>query len=80
MTRKNTTSKRQVRPEDQEYVDQMVEAMEKCNIAPDIIYAFKKTTMLVTKENWDLLSKEDQKEWTDAIKEYSKHKDKRSAI
>jgi hypothetical protein len=38
----------------------MIEAMVKAGIDPFYIYAFKKTGLLVTADNWDKLSPEDQ--------------------
>ena len=46
-----------------------IEAMVKAGIDPAYIYAFKKTGLLVTTDNWDKLSPEDQAEWMAAISE-----------
>lgn len=46
-----------------------IEAMVKAGIDPSYIYAFKKTGLLVTTDNWDKLSPEDQAEWMAAISE-----------
>ena len=43
--------------------------MVKAGIDPSYIYAFKKTGLLVTTDNWDKLSPEDQAEWMAAISE-----------
>ncbi|MCE9565575.1 MAG: hypothetical protein K8U57_26435 [Planctomycetes bacterium] len=48
----------------------MVEDMKAAGIAPDIIYAFKKTDRLVTAMSQHLLSEEDLQEWDDAIDEW----------
>jgi hypothetical protein len=46
-------------------------AMAKAGIEPEKIYAFNKTGgLMVTRENWPLLSSEDQQAWNDAIDEY----------
>jgi len=39
---------------------------------PSYIYAYKKTGLLVTTDNWDKLSPEDQAEWIAAISESEK--------
>ncbi len=54
----------------EEKIDKMtIEAMVKAGIDPSYIYAFKKTGLLVTTENWDKLLPEDQAEWMAAISE-----------
>jgi hypothetical protein len=50
--------------------EMMIEAMVKAGIDPFYIYAFKKTGLLVTVDNWDKLSPEDQDEWNAAIREF----------
>ena len=45
----------------------MIEAMVKAGFDPSYIYAFKKTGLLVTRDNWDKLSRKDQAEWIAAI-------------
>ena len=58
---------------DAEKLDKMtIEAMVKAGIDPSYIYAFKKTGLLVTTDNWDKLSPEDQVEWEAAISESEK--------
>ncbi len=49
---------------------EIVGAMVKAGIEPENIYAYRKTEFIVTKENWGLLSKEQQQEWEAAIAEY----------
>jgi len=49
-----------------------IEAMVKAGIDPSYIYAFKKTGLLVTTDNWDKLSPEDQEAWEAAINESEK--------
>ena len=44
----------------------------KAGIDPSYIYAFKKTGLLVTTDNWDKLSPEDQEAWEAAISESEK--------
>jgi TRAP-type C4-dicarboxylate transport system substrate-binding protein len=48
--------------------------MVKSGMDPSYIYAFKKTGLLVTTENWDKLSPEDQAEWNAAINEAEKNR------
>ena len=40
------------------------------DIEPEKIYAYRKTGLIVTEENWGLLSEEQQQEWEAAIAEY----------
>jgi hypothetical protein len=55
---------------DAEKLDKMmIDVMVKAGIDPFYIYAFKKTGLLVTANNWDKLSPEDQEEWNAAIGE-----------
>jgi hypothetical protein len=49
---------------------QMLEAMRSGGIRPELIYAWQKTGLIATDDNWDLLSKEDQRAWNVAMKEY----------
>jgi hypothetical protein len=39
-------------------------------VPPHIIYAFRKTGMLVTTEMYDLLPPEDRQRWDDALREF----------
>ncbi len=48
----------------------IVGAMVKAGIEPKKVYAYRKTGLIVTEENWGLLSKEQQLEWEAAIAEY----------
>lgn len=58
---------------DAEKLDQvMIEAMVEAGMDPSYIYAFKRTGLLVTTDNWDKLSPEDQAEWNAAISEPEK--------
>ena len=50
----------------------IIEAMVAADMNPSYIYAFKKTGLLVTEENWNKLSPEDQAEWNAAISEAEK--------
>ena len=47
----------------------MIEAMVKAGLDPSYIYAYKKTGLLATVDNWDKLSPEAQAEWEAAIAE-----------
>ena len=49
---------------------EIVDAMVKAGIEPEKIYAYRKTGLIVTEQNWGLLSKEQQQEWEAAIAEY----------
>ena len=48
----------------------VIQAMGQAEIDPAYIYAYRKTGLLLTTENRDLLSKEDLAEWQSAIQEY----------
>jgi len=53
-----------------ETIDKLtIDAMVKAGIDPSYIYAYKKTGLLVTTDNWEKLSPEDQAEWMAAISE-----------
>jgi TRAP-type C4-dicarboxylate transport system substrate-binding protein len=53
-----------------EKLDQaVIEALVKSGMDPSYIYAYNKTGLLVTTQNWDKLSPEDQAEWNAAINE-----------
>ncbi|MCI0604346.1 hypothetical protein L0156_15220 [bacterium] len=49
---------------------QVIEAMEKTGIAPELIYAFRKTGRILRKKDRKSLTREELKEWDDAINEY----------
>ena len=56
---------------DRDRVDsEIVGAMVKAGIEPEKVYAYRKTGLIVTEQNWDLLSEEQQQEWEAAIAEY----------
>ena len=44
--------------------------MVNANIDPAYIYAYKRTGLLVTSENRNLLTDEDLREWNEALAEY----------
>lgn len=48
----------------------MIEAMEAVGLAPEFVYAFKKTGLLVTEANRDRFSEADLVEWEAAIDEF----------
>ena len=48
----------------------IVGAMVKAGIEPEKVYAYRKTGLIVTEENWGLLAKEQQEEWEAAIADY----------
>lgn len=49
---------------------EFTEAMAKPSIDPAIIYAYRHTGLIVTEENYHLLSEEDRREWNAALAEY----------
>lgn len=53
-----------------EYSRLMTEGMAAAGIAPEVIYAFKKTGFVLTPENEHLLSEAERRAWDDAIAEY----------
>lgn len=54
----------------------LADAMKKAGLPPHFIYAWQKTGMLVTEQNYSQWSKKDLKEWDDAINEYLKNPDR----
>ena len=72
------------RPQSQRQVDDykhaVLAAMGKVGIDPAVMYAFKKTGMIVTSHNQQFLSKEELAEWTDAIDEYYLTMDTREIV
>ena len=48
----------------------LVGALLQANARPEIVYAVRKTGMLVSEANRHLLSRAEWKEWKDAIEEY----------
>jgi len=61
-------------PSPQEFDKLIIEAMGKADIAPELIYAYKKTGRILTEEAMINLSKEEIKEWQDDINEYFENK------
>lgn len=55
----------------EKYQAEIISVMEQVGIAPQLIYAFKKTGLLVTEENMNKISDLDLEIWKNAIKEYS---------
>ncbi len=53
----------------------MVEGMTAAGVAPEVIYAFKKTGFVLTPENDHLLSDAERRAWHDAIAEYQRGHD-----
>jgi hypothetical protein len=51
-------------------VDRIVKAMADAGIRPELIYAYRKTGLLVSDENYGKLSPEDRDDWHAAIEEY----------
>ena len=45
-------------------------AMDLARIEPAKVYAYKKTGLLPSSENWGLLSEDDRDAWSDALNEY----------
>lgn len=52
---------------------QLSEAAAKVGIAPEIVYAMRKTGLIITENNFHLIRKEDLREWYAAIDEYKQH-------
>jgi hypothetical protein len=52
------------------YDAEVVRAMSVAGIEPAKIYAYKKTGLLPSAENWKLLSPQDRSEWNQALDEY----------
>jgi len=48
----------------------IIDAMVAAGIDPSFIYAYQKTGLIPTEDNWDNLSPEDQAEWSAAIAEW----------
>ncbi|QDS37492.1 SEC-C domain-containing protein [Brevibacillus brevis] len=55
----------------EKYQAEIISVMEQAGIAPQLIYAYKKTGLLVTEENMNKISDLDLEEWRSAIEEYS---------
>jgi hypothetical protein len=49
---------------------EVVSAMAKAGIAPELVYAFEKTGLLRSEANQDKMLPEDRAAWDDAIEEY----------
>jgi hypothetical protein len=52
--------------------DRIVKAMADAGIRPELIYAYRKTGLLVSDENYGKLSPEDREAWEAAIEEYGR--------
>jgi hypothetical protein len=57
-------------PGPEELRSQAVEIMQRAGIDPALIYAYRKTGLMVTEDNKSLLSERDLAEWNAAIDEY----------
>lgn len=49
---------------------EMVQAMKRAGTRPELIYAYEKTSRLVTEDNRKYLTQDELDEWEDAIDEY----------
>jgi hypothetical protein len=49
---------------------EITRAMDLAGIEPAKVYAYKKTGLLPSSENWELLSEEDRDAWSHALNEY----------
>ena len=49
---------------------ELVEALKRANVRPEMIYATERTGRIVTEESYDNLTDAEQQEWEDAIDEY----------
>ena len=54
----------------EKYDEAMVEAMTTAGLDPVLMYAYKRTGRLVTESNRHLLTREELREWNDAVDEY----------
>jgi hypothetical protein len=52
------------------YESEVVAVMQQVGIPAAQVYAYQQTGLLVTEENWSLLSDEDMEEWNDAVARY----------
>ena len=52
----------------------MIKIMEEAGTRPEVIYAYKKTGRIVTEDNMRFLTREDLREWDDAVAEYFEKK------
>lgn len=50
--------------------DKITRAMSTAGIEPAKIYAYRKTGLLASSENWELLSDQDRAAWNQALDEY----------
>src|SRR5207248_7598441 len=53
---------------------QIIAVMNKARAAPELIYAYCRTGVIATDQNYDLLSPEDRDAWERAIAEYSRQR------
>ena len=50
--------------------EQTIAAMAQVGIDPRKIYAYRKTGLIATEENWRLITEEDRRAWEEAVAEY----------
>jgi len=50
----------------------LIDGMVAAGLDPSYIYAYQKTGLIATQDNWERLSPEDQAEWSAAISEWEK--------
>jgi len=50
--------------------EQTIAAMAQAGIDPQKIYAYRKTGLIATEENWRLITEEDRTAWEEAVAEY----------
>jgi hypothetical protein len=65
-------------PELDDLQREIVAAMHRARISPDLIYAYIRTGLIVTEDNQRYISTEDLDAWNDAIAEYCEHHKKSS--
>ena len=64
-------------PMPDDYVErETAAAMTRAGISPEIIHAYRRTGLLVSRENYALLSPEERAEWASAIEEYRNRQEK----
>ena len=61
-------------PSQEEMTDGIAQTMQSAGIPGQIIYAYKKTGLIVTETNQHMISESDLAEWNQAIDEYKRQR------
>lgn len=64
----------QHRPDLDEMQREILSVMRKARIGPELIYAYLRTWLMVTKDNLKFLSAADRNDWDCAIAQYFRHR------